>query len=154
MNIQTDAKNSGKEFYSLPPFCLFVNKVCVDNLGCSIMIIIHPLHPQHLIFSFKLCHYIADFVGVVHIEICTDIRLNWIKDYHLCTDLYNCFLMHSSSILSAASDSSMTLICVQSASAASNLGLIVSSSPSSAVLTRQLLYSAPHFLRVIPWPPP
>ena len=43
------------------------------------------------------------------------------------------FSMRSSSIVSVASDSSMTLICEQSALSASSRGLIVSPSPSSAV---------------------
>ena len=41
--------------------------------------------------SSKLCHHAARFVSVVHIDISADICLNRIKDYHSCTDFYNCF---------------------------------------------------------------
>ena len=41
--------------------------------------------------SSELCHHITDFIGVVHIDIGTDICLYRIKDYHPCTDFYDCF---------------------------------------------------------------
>ena len=41
--------------------------------------------------SSELRHHITDFVGIVHIDICSHIRLNRIKDYHPCADFYDCF---------------------------------------------------------------
>ena len=41
--------------------------------------------------SSKLCHYITDFISVVHIDIRTDIGLYRVKNYHPCTDFNNCF---------------------------------------------------------------